>query len=60
VNAVDDRAVTQFRNFLSWGEKPLMAKATPPAKLSATRPVPPAWWAYALGATPYCPPVGVL
>lgn len=51
----DLAAVQSFVNFLSWASAP----ATP----SLHRPdrhVPPAWYAYALGATRYCPPVGVL
>lgn len=43
-------SVESFRSFLSWGVHPR----------SVVRPVPPAWFAYALGLTQYCPPRGTL
>lgn len=50
--------VLQFRNFLSWDEKPVLngIKAYYPDVNFSPRQVPPAWWAYALGYTTYCPP----
>lgn len=54
-------ALQAFRNFLSWKVDPLRARdATgfdPPA---LAHKVPPAWWAYVLGATRWCPPAGEL
>lgn len=50
----DELALHAFRNFLSWGVHPLDAHAP----LDAGRPVPPAWWAYAFGASRWCPPRG--
>lgn len=44
-----------FRNFLSWGELPYIHPES-----NITRKVPPAWWAYALGHTKWCPPKGEL
>jgi hypothetical protein len=52
----DMDVVEQFRNFLSWGAKPNHPLLLEPEE----RNVPPAWWAYALGQTRYCPPAGVL
>lgn len=57
----DVDAVQQFTNFLSWGERPLVVMANPgggDADRRRLRPVPPAWWAYALGETRWCPPKG--
>lgn len=45
----DMAIVAGFANFLSWGEQP---------NVPERRNVPPAWWAYAFGATKHCPPVG--
>jgi len=42
-----------FQNFLSWGEAPY-----PDVRAPWHRKVPPAWWAYALGYTQWCPPKG--
>jgi hypothetical protein len=47
----DDELVEAFRNFLSWGQDRF-------GSMVATNPVPPAWWAYVLGATSWCPPKG--
>ena len=47
--------VDAFRNFLSWGEVPVG-----PENPRASRNVPPAWFAYALGYTTWCPPKGTL
>jgi hypothetical protein len=49
----DGLIIEAFRNFLSWGERP----ATIP-QVAATRNVPPAWFAYAIGLTSWCPPKG--
>lgn len=48
----DLEVVDQFKNFLSWG-------VTPTGR-NDDRHVPPAWFAYALGLTQYCPPEGEL
>jgi hypothetical protein len=48
-------AIDAFENFLSWGEQP-----SRPGHLEPRRTVPPAWWAYTLGATKWCPPAGEL
>jgi hypothetical protein len=52
----DEAAVDAFYNFLSWGAKPSLPGST----IIEDRDVPPAWWAYAMGATRFCPPVGTL
>jgi hypothetical protein len=53
----DREIVDAFWNFLSWGEAPRAPRGTlPPSE--ARRSVPPAWWAYALGLTEWCPPKG--
>lgn len=54
--------VDQFKNFLSWQVRPCDPGfvAYAPNILPITRPVPPAWFAYALGLTEYCPPQGEL
>jgi hypothetical protein len=49
----DEVVVQAFKNFLSWGERPV-----DPETLRRTREVPPAWWAYVVGATRWCPPEG--
>lgn len=41
-------AVEAYVNFLSWGEHPT----------HGGRHVPPAWWAYVMGASKWCPPAG--
>lgn len=46
-----------FANFLSWGAQP-GRRARDFVFEREQRDVPPAWWAYALGATTYCPPQG--
>lgn len=57
----DGDAVEQFGNFLSWGEKPAQMMANPGGGDDrARRAVPPAWWAYALGETRWCPAKGEL
>ena len=48
----DEEVVQQFTNFLSWNVRPKS-----PAD---ARNVPPAWFAYALGLTRWCPPKGEL
>jgi hypothetical protein len=49
----DLEAVEAFTNFLSWGERPASARdQLPPDR----RNVPPAWYAYVLGYTTWCPP----
>lgn len=50
----DRDAVDAFRNFLSWGAAPM----TPHGTVRLSRDVPPAWWAYVLGHTTWCPPAG--
>lgn len=45
----DQLAIEAFGNFLAWGVRPDRG----------ARPVPPAWFAYALGASAWCPPPGV-
>jgi hypothetical protein len=47
--------VLAFKNFLSWGAKPNV-----PGWPDEPRHVPPAWWAYVLGHTRWCPPIGEL
>lgn len=54
LTARDRDAVDAFANFLSWGAVP--GGQTVPVAL--VRDVPPAWWAYAFGATDWCPPRG--
>lgn len=54
----DRNAADSFANFLSWNEKPWRNGDVPSPPLDAVRPVPPAWWAYALGHTTHCPPKG--
>lgn len=52
---VDTRAITAVTNFLSWGLRPArQIDSNPP------RPIPPAVWAYMLGFTSWCPPLGEL
>jgi hypothetical protein len=51
----DWHRIEAFSNFLSWGEQPSTKNHLQPA-----RHVPPAWWAYTLGATTWCPPKGEL
>lgn len=53
LTADDMRAVQAFTNFLTWGAQPGPA-CTPPRR----RDVPPAWFAYAMGLTQWCPPAG--
>jgi hypothetical protein len=53
----DRDAIEAFSNFLSWGEMP--SKPGKPMSLHR-REVPPAWYAYALGRTTWCPPEGEL
>lgn len=50
----DAEVIQAFANFLSWGVRP----TRPGAPLELQRAVPPAWYAYALGATLHCPPAG--
>jgi hypothetical protein len=53
-------AVESFRNFLSWGVFPenYTGHRQPDRRFVIRRPVPPAWFAYAMGLTSYCPPKG--
>lgn len=55
---LDRMAVEAFTNFLSWGEHPVIAAQADGYRQPIRRNVPPAWWAYALGATEWCPPRG--
>lgn len=48
----DAAVVESFQNFLSWGAQP--------GPQSYVRDWPPAVFAYALGSTQFCPPVGTL
>lgn len=48
--AEEQDVIRAFSNFLSWGERP--------SKMRLRRDVPPAWFAYAIGATKWCPPAG--
>ncbi len=52
----DRLAVDAMTNFMSWGERP----SRKGGELQPCRSVPPAWWAYALGASTWCPPKGEL
>lgn len=54
LTAKDREVVEPFSNFLSWGERP----SAPDSKVEDRRSVPPAWWAFALGHTTWCPPKG--
>lgn len=59
----DEEIVAAFTNFLSWGERPSKLGPLDPhcvLEHDLRRRVPPAWWAYGLGATPWCPPKGEL
>ena len=51
----DTEAVSAFANFLSWGERPANQKIT---YENRHRAVPPAWFAYVMGLTTWCPPKG--
>lgn len=46
----DELTIHAFRNFLSWHVDPLDREHA--------KHVPPAWWAYVLGHTRWCPPNG--
>jgi hypothetical protein len=50
----EGRTLEAFRNFLSWGEHP----SSKEHRVPGPRRVPPAWYAYALGYTAWCPPIG--
>lgn len=54
----DEEIVQQFRNFLSWGARPAERRGNVASWIK--RSVPPAWFAYAVGATQHCPPKGTL
>lgn len=54
----DEEIVQAFKNFLSWGERPVLPR-TSLEQIFPPRRVPPAWWAYVLGETRWCPPKGV-
>lgn len=57
----DEEIVQAFKNFLSWGERPALPRpAMERQQVFPARRVPPAWWAYVLGDTRWCPPKGVL
>lgn len=51
-------ALESFRNMLSWGVPPVGARDGARNLGREHWPVPPAWWAYVLGATRWCPPRG--
>lgn len=51
----DSDAIMAFGNFLSWQETPYMRGRS---VVHAYRRVPPAWYAYAMGLTKWCPPWG--
>jgi hypothetical protein len=53
----DHEAVSAFGNFLSWGERPASRTIT---YENRSRCVPPAWFAYVIGLTTWCPPKGEL
>ena len=55
----DLASVVAFTNFLSWGEEPVIAHG-PDTRVNPKlgRAVPPAWWAYVVGASSWCPPKG--
>lgn len=52
----DPVTVQAFRNFLSWGIEPPARAVNVFAHFRA--PAPPAWYAYALGHSLWCPPIG--
>lgn len=61
--ARDLEHVEAFHNFLSWGELPYREVQRTRGHVDPnliSRKVPPAWWAYALGHTTWCPPKGEL
>ena len=51
----DLSVVSAFGNFLSWGIRPVVKGITYETR---HRPVPPAWFAYVMGLTTWCPPKG--
>jgi hypothetical protein len=62
VIGADLNVVQQFKNFPSWGELPANYDSHhhPDQLFVIHRSVPPAWFAYAMGVTSYCPPAGEL
>jgi hypothetical protein len=60
ITAQDREIVEAFANFLSWGQQPSKPGTTSSWNPVTRRAVPPAWWAYALGYSSWCPPKGEL